>query len=101
MPVDDGLKRCGEPSIGIDSIELASFNERREYRPVLCSGIVTGKEGVLSVERDWADGALDGIVVQFDATVFQELAEAVPVFGNVFEGLSEWRFGRDAGTVGD
>ncbi len=36
--------------MGIDSIELASFNEGREYRPVLCFGIVTGKEGGFSVE---------------------------------------------------
>lgn len=64
------------------------------------SGIVACEEGILSVERDGADGASDGIVVDLDAAVAKEQGQAVPVFCDVFEGLAEWGFGRDAGSIG-
>ncbi len=47
-----------------------------------------------------ADAAFDGIVVDLDAAVGQEQGQAVPVFGDVFEGFAERGLGGDAGTVG-
>lgn len=89
VPIDDGLKRSGEPCVGIDGVEFTCLNERRQHGPVLGSGIVTGKEGVLSVQGNRADGALNGIVVQLDATIFQKQARPIPIFGDVFEGFAE------------
>ncbi len=73
----------------VDGIEFAGFDQAGQHRPVLRSGIVACEEGVLSVQRDGADGAFDGVAVDLDAAIFEEPAEAVPVFGDVFESLAE------------
>ena len=77
----------------VDSVELTALYQRRQHCPVLCAGLMTSKESILSIECNGSDCALYGIIVQFNATVLEEQAEAVPVFGNVFERLSEWGFG--------
>src|SRR6056297_1292481 len=96
----DGPERSGQPSMGIDDVELAGLDERRDHRPVLRPGVMAGEERVLSVERNRADGAFDGVAVEFDAAVGQEQGQTVPVFGDVFESLAYRGFGRDAGAVG-
>jgi len=60
---------------------------------------VPSKERVFAVQSNGANGALDGIIVEFDAAIAQEAAQPIPVFGNVFQGLSGWGFGRDTGTT--
>ena len=49
-------------------------------------------EGVFAVQGDGSDGAFDGVVVAFDATVFEEEDQPVPVFGDIFQGFSGRRF---------
>lgn len=100
MAINDGGERVRHPGVGIDGVEFAGFDQRRQHRPVLRPGVVACEEGVLSVERDGADGSFDGIVIDLDTAVGQEQGQAVPVFGDVFEGLSEGGFGGYAGAVG-
>ena len=57
------------------------------------------EEGILTIKGDWTNGALDGVVVDLDAAIGEEQAEPVPVFGDVFQGFSGWRFGRETGSV--
>ena len=45
---------------------------------MLAAAVGAGKERVLAVERQRADGALDGVGVQLDAPVLQEADEALP-----------------------
>jgi hypothetical protein len=40
------------------------------------------------VQGDGADGAFDGVAVDFDATIGQEAAEALAVSGDVGQGLA-------------
>lgn len=51
---------------------------------------MSGEERVFAVQSDGADGVLDSVVVEFDATIVEEPAQAIPVFGDVFQGLSSW-----------
>jgi hypothetical protein len=74
----------------IDAVHLAGFDHRGDDGPVFGTGIVTGEEGVLSVQGDGADGAFDGVAVDFDAAVGQEAAEAVAVSGDIGQRLAEW-----------
>jgi hypothetical protein len=40
--------------------KAASGSDRR---PTLCSGIVSGKERILTIESDWPDSCLNAVVV--------------------------------------
>lgn len=60
---------------------------------------MTCEERIFAVQGDGTDRAFDGVVVEFDATILEEQDQPVPVFGDVFQGLSCWRFGRDACAV--
>lgn len=83
MAVDDGGERSGQIGKRIDSVRLACFNQRGDGRPVLRSGVMTGEESVLPVERYRPDGSFDAVIVNLDAPVTQEDAETIPVFGNL------------------
>lgn len=100
MSVDNGLESGCQPCVGIDGVELASFDQRRQHCPVLRTCIVTCEESVFAVQRDGADSAFDGVAVDLDVAVIEEPAKPVPVFGDVFGGLAERRLGRDAGAMG-
>jgi hypothetical protein len=45
---------------------------------MLGAAIGAGEECIFTVERDRADGALDGVVVDFDPAIIEEEAEASP-----------------------
>ena len=78
MAVDDAGDDVSEVAVRLDVEELASFNQRGDYRPVLGTAVGAGKERILAIERDRSDGALDGVVVDFDPTIFEEQAQTCP-----------------------
>lgn len=80
-------------------VEFAGLNQGRDDGPVLCASIMPREERVFAVERNWTDRPLDGVVLEFDATVVEEPAQPVPVFGNLFQSLSGRGFSRDTGAV--
>ena len=47
------------------------------------------KEGVFSVDGNRPDGAFDSVVVDLDTTIGQEQVQAVPMFGDVFQGFGD------------
>lgn len=99
MSHDDGAECRGQPDVGIDAVELAGFDQRRDDGPVLGTGIVTGEERIFSVERNRTDGPLDSIVVDLDAPIGQEQLEPCPVFGNVAQRFPDRSLRRDAGAM--
>jgi len=56
-------------AVRLDVEELASIDQRGDHRPVLSTAIRAGEERVLAVERERADGALDGVVVDFHPAI--------------------------------
>ena len=80
-------------------VEFTGLDQGRDDGPVLCARIVAREERVLSVEGDGADRSFNGIVVEFDAAIVEDKTEAAPVFGDVFQGLSSWRFTCEACTA--
>lgn len=101
MPCGDSCQDTGQIAVGLDPIEFAGFDQGGDDGPVLRASIMSGEERVFTVEGDGTDGALDGVGIQFDATVVEEPAQPIPVFGDVFEGFSGRRLGRDTGAVLD
>lgn len=69
--------------MGIDAVHLAGLDERGDDGPVFGTGVVTGEEGVFAVQGDGADGAFDGVAIDLDAAVGDEVAEAGAVFGDI------------------
>ena len=96
VAIDDGGERAGQVGQRINTIEFASFNERGNGRPVLCSRVMSCKECVLAIEGYRPDGPLDAVVIDLDAAVGQEELQAIPVFGDVGQcadfGLTGHRF---------
>ena len=99
MAVDDGGERAGQPCMWIDCVHLAGLDQRGDDGPVFCVCIMAGKERVLPVQGDGADRALDGVAVELDAAICQETAQAVAVFRDRCQCLTEGRFGGSAGAV--
>lgn len=52
--VDTG-EHVGEVAEWLDVVQLAGLDQRSDDGPVLGAAVRAGKEGVLAVERDWAD----------------------------------------------
>ena len=95
MAVDDGCEGTGYVAVGLDFVEFAGLDERREHCPVLGASVVACKERVFALQRNGADCALNGITVHLDAAIGQEQDQPVTVFGDVFERVTRWGFGRD------
>lgn len=56
---------------------------------------MTGKERILSADRNRANGAFNGVVIHLDTAIFEEQDKPVPIAGNVFQRAACRRFGRD------
>jgi hypothetical protein len=56
---------------------------------MLGAAVGSGEQGVLACERERPDGALDDVVVDLDAAVVEEQAEALPARQRVADRLGE------------
>ena len=56
----------------LDPVEFAGLDQGRDDGPVLRAGIMASEERVFAVQGNWPDCALDGVGIQFDATVVEE-----------------------------
>ena len=78
MALDDAGDDGGEIALRIDAVQLAGLDQGGQDGPVLAAAVGAGEEGVLAVERDWPDGALNDIGVDLDAAIVEEETEPVP-----------------------
>ena len=79
----------GQPGVRIDAGELAVLDERGDHRPVVAAFVGAGEQGVLAVEGERTDGALNGVVVEIDATIVEEARQAIPAFEGVADRFAE------------
>src|ERR1700722_14302744 len=59
---------------------------------MLGTSVGTREQRVFPAERDRADGALDGVVVEFDAAVIDKARQAFPARQSVSDGLGKLAF---------
>ncbi len=95
VAVDEAAEDVGEIGLGFDGVELAGLDQRGDHAPVDAALIGAGEQGVLAIEGDRADRALDRVGVDLDATVVEEEAQPGPQLESVADGLG------DAGAAGD
>ncbi len=68
---------------GVHAVEFAALDQGRKDRPVFSAFVGAGEQGVLAVERQRPDGALDDVVVELDAAVVEEPGQPGPAGGGV------------------
>ena len=100
MAVDHALKDVPEVSIGLDVIELSRGDQRTDRCPSPSAAIGASEHMILSPERDGSDGALDGVVVELDATIIEEAAQRRPACERVTDGLGQPAARRNPGAAG-
>ena len=69
VTIDDAREDVGQIRERVDVVQLAGLDQGRDGGPMLGASVGTGEQRVLPAERDRADGALDSIVVEFDAAI--------------------------------
>jgi hypothetical protein len=57
---------------------------------VFAAAVRASEQGVLAVERDWADSALDDVGIDLDAAVGNEARQPVPTRQRISDGLREF-----------
>jgi hypothetical protein len=99
MACRDGFKRCLEIGVWLDVVEFTGLDERRNTRPGSAAFIMAREQRVFSVEGNGAYRAFDDVAVHLDGAVIKEQLQAVHVFCNVAELLTQARFGGDTGAL--
>ena len=72
MALDDPCDDVGQIGFRIDGVEFGGLDQGRQHGPVLSAAVRSGEQGVLAVQGQRPDGALDGVVVDLDAAVVEE-----------------------------
>ena len=89
VAVDDAGDDVGEIAVRLDADQLAGLDERGDHGPMLGTAVGAGEQGILAVEGQRTDGALDDVVVDLDAAVVEEQAKALPARQRVADRLGE------------
>jgi len=99
MSVGHALQDVLEPCEGLDVVKLCGGDEGADDCPSDAAAVRPREEMVFASERDGSDGALDRIVVEFDATVIQESGEGLPARERITNGLGERAGGWNAAKL--
>ena len=88
MAVDDPGEDVGQVRERIDVVP--SFNLRVSIREAMFGAAVRScEQRIFPVECDQTDGAFDGIVVEFNATVVDETRQPFPARESIADGVRE------------
>lgn len=85
----NGCEDAGQIAMRFDPFEFTGLNQGRDSGPVLCGPHRDRRRARFTGQGNGTDRALDWIVMELDSAVIQEPAQAIPVFGDVFQGLSD------------
>ena len=78
MFVGHALQDVLEPSEGLDVVELCGGDEGTYGCPSDTTAVRAREQMVLATQRDGANGAFDGVVVEFNTPVIKEEADGAP-----------------------
>src|SRR5450432_4066079 len=92
VTIDDAREDVGQIRERVYVVQLAGLDQGRDGGPMLGASVRAGEQRVLSVERDRADGALDGVVVELDAAVIDKARQAFPARQGITDGLGKFAF---------
>src|SRR6478609_3520283 len=90
MTVGDPGEDVGQVRERVDIVQLTGLDQRGDSGPVFGAAIRTGEQRIFPVERDGADGAFDGVVVELDAAIVDEARQAFPARQRVADGFGKF-----------
>jgi hypothetical protein len=95
VTIDDAREDVGQIRERVDVVQLAGLDQGRDDGPMFGASVRAGEQRVFPIERDRADGALDGVVVELDAAVIDEARQALPARQGIADGLGKLAFPAD------
>jgi hypothetical protein len=90
MAVDDPGEEVGQIADRVDIVQLTCIDQRGDGGPVFGAAIRACEQGIFPVERDGADGAFDGVVIELDATIVDKACQALPARQGVPDCVGEF-----------
>jgi hypothetical protein len=81
-------------------LSLQVFDQRGDHAPVDAALVGAGEQGVLAVEGDGTDGALDHVGIDLDPAVVEEDGKPGPELEGVADRFSDTRAAGDLGELG-
>ena len=72
MTVDDPGENIREIAERIDVVEFTGLDQRCDGGPVVGAAVRASEQSIFPVQRDRADGTLDGVVVELNAAIVEE-----------------------------
>ena len=99
VTVGHALQYVSEIGKGLDVVELCGGDEGADGCPSDAAAVRACEQMIFASERDRPDGALDRIVVEFNAAVIEEAGEGGPARERVADGLGEGAGGWNAAKL--
>ena len=95
MALDDAGDDVGEVGVWLDADELARLDQRGSLRPMLAAAVRASEQGVLAVQGQGPDRALDDVGIDLDPAVVEEQAQAGPAREGVADRIGEFALAAD------
>ena len=89
LSADDPLEYVGQPSHGVDGMQLGRLDQRHGHGPVPRPTVGTGEQGVLAGQGAGTDGAFDHVRVHLDPAVIEKHHQAGPMPDRVADRLGK------------
>ena len=97
----DTLEDITQPFPGIDPLDLTASEEGIHHGGSLSPLVGTGEQVVLAAQGQRADGVLDEIVVDLQATVVEVGGQQRELLFGVVQGFADGAFAQVVGLLGD
>src|ERR1700733_2861272 len=92
--IHQACQQVSEIGLWIDAIQLTGLDERCQAGPVFAAFVAARKKAVFSRQTDRPHGALDAVVIEFDASVVEELLQPIPMVQCIPDRLGRWTASR-------
>ena len=78
MTIDDLGEHVGEIGVRVDAIHFAGSDQGGQDCPMFGAAVGAGEEMIFAPECNGTDDALDGVGIDFDTAIVEEMGEPVP-----------------------
>ena len=97
--VGDGGQGCAEIGEGVDAVDLAGLDQRRDAAPGGAAFVMAGEERAFAIWGYRADQVFDPVGVDLDAAIHQEGLQAFPVVMDLGQLFAQAGFGGDLAAL--
>jgi hypothetical protein len=99
MAIGHAFQQFLEVGERLDVVELSDCQKRSDDGPAGGAAVGSGEQVVLAAQRDGANVAFDGVVVEFNTPVIEEATESAPTGQHVPDRIGKASARRDVGEL--